>query len=130
MTFIIHSSCHVTLFSLEQTRVLLYETLIMFFFILLYLLSFLWEECRSFPHSRIYTTDEFQIQPNESNTTYVPPVRQVSHNFFIFITHTCVQSNSHMQTNGVKSTLSHLYVNIYQTLKRFNTLMYWEFHLQ
>jgi len=27
----------------------------------LFLLLSVWEECRSFPHSRIYSTDDFQI---------------------------------------------------------------------
>jgi len=59
----------------------------MFFFIFFYLLLSFWEECRSFPHSRVYSTDEFQIQSAGSNTTNTSLPRQVSHNFFI--EHTC-----------------------------------------
>jgi len=83
----------------------------MFFFIffILLLLS-VWEECRSFPHSRIYNTDDFQLQSTESNTTATSMRKQVSKKkfFFIFIKHTHMHSKPHWQLHCVRHIPSRL----------------------
>lgn len=106
--FIIHLSWHDILHFPEQTRITLTKTLTMFFFTFLHLLLFSWEECTSLPHSRIYSTDEFQIQPNESTTTNIPSTMQVSNHFFTFINDTHMQSRPHRQIHRVKSIRSRL----------------------
>jgi len=56
----------------------------MFFLKFFILLLSVWEECRSFPHSRIYSTDDFQIQSSESNTTATSMQKQVSNENFSY----------------------------------------------
>jgi len=47
-----------------------------------------WEECRSLPHSRLYSTDDFQIQSTESNTTATSMRKQVSNVNFSYLLNT------------------------------------------
>jgi len=56
-----------------------------------FLLLSVWEECRSLPHSRLHSTDDFQIQSTESNTTATSMRKQVSNKNFSYLlkTPTC-----------------------------------------
>jgi len=60
----------------------------MLFLIFFILLLSVWEECRSFPHSRKYSTDDFQIQSTESNTTATSMRKQASNENFSYLLNT------------------------------------------
>jgi len=81
----------------------------MFFFIFFYLLLSFWEECRSFPHSRIYSTDEFQIQSTESNTTTTSLRKQVSNKFFSYLLRTPTCNLNRMDSHIASDTYNLFY---------------------